>query len=361
MIRELNGTCYILLAFDLGMQVDVEAASRLIGEASERIAIQPRYPAPKHFEFKVKPLRFRQSISSGSIGVSNIEPVLDLLLFDFGAISLCYRLAFDGSLEHLAALSEALYECTMLLEDGYKRAQQLLDTIRPAVSRPALAPLVEDYVMFEVIRKDGDPSPVDLLQEDRPRLAQILCADRTPLSEQEISDASAEPISYTPSDCAVVTWNTAFLYGNNAEDVRAVLEFANVQLLEMSLLDRQLETALEQSYELITRSPQTRLPIFHAFKRDLNRVARLQADGAFLYEGVSNALKLLGDQYLARLYRLVAKRFYLAEWDKGITRKLKALESIYEKLEDQVSDNRMQLMELIIVLLILFEIIMAMV
>jgi len=60
------------------------------------------------------------------------------------------------------------------------------------------------------------------------------------------------------------------------------------------------------------------------------------------FEGVNNALKLLGDQYLARLYRLVAQRFHLVEWDGSILRKLETLEGIYQKISDQVVRNSME-------------------
>jgi uncharacterized Rmd1/YagE family protein len=69
-------------------------------------------------------------------------------------------------------------------------------------------------------------------------------------------------------------------------------------------------------------------------------------------KGVNNALKLLGDQYLARVYRLVSQRFHLAEWDASILRKLQTLESIYEKLADQATSHRMEVLEWIIIILI---------
>ena len=77
---------------------------------------------------------------------------------------------------------------------------------------------------------------------------------------------------------------------------------------------------------------------------------------AVLFEGVNNVLKLLGDQYLARLYRLAAERFHLSEWDASILRKLQTLESIYQKISDQVASWRMELLEWIVIVLILIEI-----
>ena len=71
---------------------------------------------------------------------------------------------------------------------------------------------------------------------------------------------------------------------------------------------------------------------------------------------MNNALKLLGEQYLARVYRLVSDRFHLAEWDASILRKLQTLDSIYQKLSDFAATRRMELMEWIIIILIAVEI-----
>jgi uncharacterized Rmd1/YagE family protein len=71
-----------------------------------------------------------------------------------------------------------------------------------------------------------------------------------------------------------------------------------------------------------------------------------------LFEGVSNALKLVGDQYLARLYRMAAQRMRLPEWDASIGRRLQTAESIYQKLSDQASTLRLEVLEWITIALI---------
>lgn len=58
-------------------------------------------------------------------------------------------------------------------------------------------------------------------------------------------------------------------------------------------------------------------------------------DTAILFERVTNALKLFGEEYLTGVYRLAAGRFRLAEWDATILRRLHTLESVYGKLTDQ--------------------------
>jgi hypothetical protein len=94
-----------------------------------------------------------------------------------------------------------------------------------------------------------------------------------------------------------------------------------------------------------------------AHQRDARRVAQMQVDAAVLFERVSSVLKIFGEQYLARAYRLLAERFRLREWDASIQRKLQTIESIYDKLSDEAGARRMELLEWIIVLLIAFEIV----
>ena len=62
------------------------------------------------------------------------------------------------------------------------------------------------------------------------------------------------------------------------------------------------------------------------------------------------------DQYLARVYRMVNRRFHLDEWDASILRKLQTLESIYEKISVQASNHRMEMLEWVIIFLIAFSI-----
>src|SRR5258708_10361466 len=88
---------------------------------------------------------------------------------------------------------------------------------------------------------------------------------------------------------------------------------------------------------------------------ELRRVAQLQVDAAILHERVNNALKLLGDQYLARVYRAAAQRLRLAEWNNGILRKLETIESIYGKMPDHATEIRMEILEWIIIVLIALE------
>jgi hypothetical protein len=139
------------------------------------------------------------------------------------------------------------------------------------------------------------------------------------------------------------------MFGPEDPDVRAVIEFANVELLEMRLLDRQLDTGIAEAAGIVGRGRPTRAA--------LHRVAHLQLDSVLLFEAVNSALKLVGVQYLARVYQLASRCFQLESRDETILRKIRVLNDTYGKLESRASAWRMELLELTIVALIVVEVV----
>jgi hypothetical protein len=292
-----------------------------------------------------------------TLGPFTTLPAVDMLVYDFGALSVCYTIPLRGSFADLLTLSESLYDNAALLADSRQRVVHLVSVIRSAVTRAAIADFVETYSIFEISSLDP-PLPPDVIFESHAHeTAQILRSERAALSTEEVRDATAHRISFGPDDLAVIDWEAAILFDRDAVDVRDVLEFANVELLEMRWLDQQLDAALDRAYEALSRQTWRRLVTPGGTGTDVRRIGAMQVESAILFEGVNNALKLLGDQYLARVYRLASERFHLAEWDGSILRKLETLESIYQKMSDFASTRRMEVLEWIIILLITFSIV----
>jgi hypothetical protein len=277
--------------------------------------------------------------------------LVQVRIFDFGAISLCYRFDFAALVDGFVRLGAALSAHAALLQDGRARAGALLETLGSSIRRPSLSEFTEDYVVFAVRQVSGaagGPSDEDL--------ARILRAEHGRLGEQETRDCVSASVSYGPSDRAVIDWNAAMLIDEAPEASLDVLEFANVELLEYRTLDAQLDSALEEAWRSVSgRAGATAR--YRTGHRELKRVAALQMDAALLYEEINNALKLLGDQFLARLYRAASRRMHLDEWERATLRKLETLDSIYAKMADTQAHRRAELLEWIIIALISAEIV----
>ena len=75
-----------------------------------------------------------------------------------------------------------------------------------------------------------------------------------------------------------------------------------------------------------------------------------------LLDRSSNALKIVGDAYYARIYRSVAKRLGLADWQRQIDAKLASIGDIYRFLNDQARSRRDEFLEVIIIVLVAIEV-----
>ncbi|HXL05818.1 MAG TPA: hypothetical protein VN964_02745, partial [Gemmatimonadales bacterium] len=177
------------------------------------------------------------------------------------------------------------------------------------------------------------------------------------LSQQEIADATSSRLSFGPDDATFIDTDVTLLFDPEGEDVRAVIEFANTQLLEMRYLDQQLDDALERAYGLLSKRRWSALRVPSLYGSDLRELAQLQLDAAILFEQVTNALKLIGEQYLTRVYGLASRRFHLAEWDVSITRKLQTIDSIYSRMADRAATRRLEMLEWIIIVLFTISIV----
>ena len=347
-----NGCGFVLFAYDAARSINLELAERRIHEATQRQTMPHKRRAPSYFEYQPPPLRLSQETEPVRIGKFTARGSVDLLLYDFGAVTVTYSFPFNGPLRDLLHLSEELYDNEFLLSDSRLRVSQLLKVMGEAANQANVAPVVEDYVVFHIQSFNQPFDAKRFCSEQARQMAQILRAERQSLSDQEIEDAIAAQISFGVDDLTVVDWNAALMIDREGEDVRAVLDFANVELLEMRYLDQRLDRALDHAYDALSRPSLNLLRIFGYYSAALRRVGELQVDNAILFEGVNNTLKLLGDQYLARVYRLVNRRFHLDEWDASILRKLQTLESIYEKISDQAANRRMEILEWVIIILI---------
>jgi hypothetical protein len=348
-----NGICFVLFAYDAARSISLDQAERRIREATQRQTIPHKRRAPSHFEYQPPPLRVNREPEPVNLTGLPARAGVDLMVYDFGAVAVIYTFPITGPFADLLQVSEDLYDNEALLADSRMRVDELLKVIGDAAFKASVAPLVEDYVVFH-IESFSDRFEADTFcSTHRRQIAQILRAERNPLSESEIDDAISARITYGKQDLTIVDWNAALLIDPEGEDTLAVLEFANVELLEMRYLDRRLDRGLDEAYETLSRPPLKNLArLFGSYGAALRRLAELQVDNAVLFEGVNNTLKLLGDQYLARVYRLVNRRFHLDEWDGSILRKLQTLESIYEKISDQAANRRMEILEWVIIILI---------
>lgn len=179
--------------------------------------------------------------------------------------------------------------------------------------------------------------------------------------EVELSDAMIAPIktsslSYGPNDLVVIDWDNAFVLSNeDSEDICDVVELANVQLLELRFFDDLLDKKLSGLYrQVVERKP----TIFNSTVSLLARDAsRLYLETSEVVERIENSLKIVGDIYFARLYRMSLNRLQVPQWQSTVDQKLKNLLDVSQMYMGELHTKRSHIMEIIIIFLIAIEVV----
>ena len=353
----------VIVAVDIGDAVDLDHAERLIQDAARsrlRSGIAEVDRRSGEFEYEPLPLLIVEQDAPIDVAGMKTSGTVEITVYDFGAISICHDIRLPAGTEDLPRRMLDLVEPAALEADARTRAARLLDRLRDAVDRPSIADDVEEYAVVTI--EPPIDAPFDLDEFEPGSVARMLRAEPGELSGQEITDALTERLSYGPRDVAVVDWAAALVVDPAPEPTLEVLEFLNVQLLEFRLLDRRLDDALASAYQIVRRPRRGPASTGLGWRwtdasRDWRRIAEMQVDAAVLYESIQNALKLVGDQSVARLMSMASRRFHLPRWEASILRKLDVLESIHQKLADARAHHRAELLEWIIIALIAFEIV----
>lgn len=358
-MRVEKGRIRACFAFDIGHEVSLERL-RQIAEVRPVPPLSRKKQTPTHLQYTIPPLILPLGSAPVLLRGESSPGTVTATIFDFGALSLSYQWEIDPganlALADLPALSLRLHQQDLEIQ-ARATVTRMLDTLAPAITRPRLDSLVEDYYLFILEQLESEPTGEALLDQYRPALAQTLRFEVQPLSRLQQEEALSQSVSYYEHDLALIDWNAAIIYDRDYEDSANVLEFLNVELLEARYVDAQLDRRLLAYSPLPPPSRFGLLPFRVPYRKQIEELAELKAEFLLLNERIDNSLKLIGDLYLARLHTAAARRFYLHEWNLIIARKLEIINDLYEMMTDRIQVSQSQILELIIIVLILVELV----
>ncbi len=351
--------CYRL--FDVADEIELDVAQRLLALDTGRVRLTRA--GAKYLLLPNPPLavdlgRKTLVLPGGPLVVEVVSR-----LFDHGSVSIRFRVEVEPG-THAAALiplAQALYESPAV--DGL--AVEVLHALLPSVSAALRGggevwEQSESYTVHFVERIQGSPSAAEVLAW--PELAPLLLGEtREPkLSEREQSDVTAQHFSYGEKDLVVVDWNAAFVYEpTGSPDIPDILEICNGQLLEFRFYDNQLDQQLTGVAETLRRT-RRRLPLFGSTDAPLARRVQLTLiEMSEALERVENSLKVIGDFYLAKVYEAALEQLRVDAWKASVQRKQQTLGDVYQWLKGEVDTARSLTLEVMIVVLIVVEVVLA--
>jgi hypothetical protein len=343
------GAFHAYFVFDVADTIDLGQLASVGGEGVARAPLQLRPEASSGFiEFETLPVVAR--LPAGPSGVA-----VRAKIFDYGIVSIRLTLPFAGTWAAYAAFTRRLRSDDELAQLARTTLDAVLAEIARALDEPH-APLVEDYFIFEVesfVTPVGGPQ---LLRDFGDALASLVLCEERRLTPAESLEALRINFAYFDDDLSVVQWDTAFVFDrrDGSQATLDILEFANTQLAELRTYDRRLDAELDTIYALDLKRPTRRFGRKQA-QAAADRLRYLIVDIAELTDRSSNALKIIGDAYYARLYRGAAGRLGLKDWQKQIDSKLETVNEMYRFFTDQAQASRSEFLEIVVILLIAFE------
>jgi len=356
--RIVRGSFMALFAFDIGYEISLDSLAGLVA-ATPIKPLSRKRQTPAYLQFTRSPVTLELQTKQQLLGASG---GLQVTIFDFGALSMAYRWPLPSgptlTMDQLASVGADIYARNM---EEIARAELavLLERIAPAIQRPKLSSLAEDYYLYILEQLTPPLNAKEFLARYRRELAQALSFETSPLSDGQVEENLSQSVSYMEDDLTVVDWNAAIIYDRDHEDTVRVLELLNVELLEARYIDTTLDQNVTKYADLLKKPAKWPIPLWTPYRRALQELTEWRIESTLLSEQVTNALKLIGDLYLSRIHTAAAIKVHLPGWERVIAEKLQILDEIYERIVDRVRTAQSQTLEVIIVALFVLEILLA--
>jgi hypothetical protein len=351
----------VAYAIDLAKAEQIWARTVRTGSSRGRLTTTP----PKAIAFGVPPVALDMGSLALPLPEGSLQATVTARLYDFGVISIALRVAVTDL--SWAAFSQRLnaIDRAVGLAPATALWTELLERVRKGVGealvRPTPSTLEEDY-LIGVANAFSEPMTAEALI-GRLDLIPLLSGEQRPLSEGARRDLLRHRYSYYTDDMVVLTWDRAFLYEPRGDtDVIDVLEVANAQLLEMRYYDELLDAELPRMYDLVEATRRRwALPGARRFADLARRLYTMVAEVTELTEKVDNALQVTEDVYLARIYAAALELFRVPTVSAAVDRKLSIIRDTYTALYDEAHSSRSEWLEIVILVLIAVEIVLAVV
>jgi len=328
-----------------------------------------RILAPKYEEVGLKPVE----VDLGTKELDGFKFSVTGRIFPIGVVEILLSVRFKqknpDELIKLVCLNEGKIRVNGS-EVGFDEVplrifKDLKSTIQGAIVYP-YAQFENPEVYTIVVLYDSDPklNLRDIMKRFRKTVAGIVRGEKEweKFSQREVEDALKFYLSYSEDEVVIVDWYSSLIYGGSEyeEEVIRMIELAKIQLLELKVYDRLLDTRIDKAYGSL-RSVFTAPKMGVAWlSRTYRELARTASDLAELrievmdYVGdLRNISKFTGEWYLGKLYRIASEKFRIGDWLVLVDKKLDQLQELYAMAMERVDVHRATSLEFLMLLLII--------
>lgn len=351
-----KGTILLYRLFDIAEEINMPRVEEILRDNRGPDVFKVPKFIDRGLVMKSRPVSFGLGAETLSIQGRDIQADVMCKVRDFGVLSLIYQIPIQSgtSWEQLVELAADLEEGGEVDMLARQQAREISTTISPALKKSTEWNSFEDYIIYFIEEFENDITIPELLSKvSVPEL--LLAEDDTRVSEYTKKSVLENYYQYAEKDLTLIEWNSALVIEpSGGREVPDILEFALTQLLEMRYYDDLLDEKLNRIYDDIEKKRGGILSM--RFDKAYESASQRYIEFAEFIERVENSLKVVGDFYLATIYRAATRRFRLKDWQDNVTRKMSILAQVTSLIQGEINNRRSHLLEIIIIIMIGYEI-----
>lgn len=275
---------------------------------------------------------------------NNLKVRVKAKLWNYGVVSICLEVGIPENINfsELIKLGAYLDDAEEVDNLAKKHLLELSNQLMPAFKNFNIWDTFEDYQIYVIEKVKTKTSPQSLIKELK--VSNLILGEDLNISNDLKKEITGKSMQYAEEDLLLIDWNSAlvvdFSENKSYQDYVDMIELSLVQLLEFRFYDNNLDKKLSEVMETIQKLQVEKKPSMMDYKKTLIDARRIYVDFSDIFERIDNSLKVVGDFYLATIYRITGSRLKIEDWKRDTQSKLKRLKEMMEVLE-----NEMQLIQ----------------
>ncbi|MGE5544971.1 MAG: hypothetical protein ACM3UW_08380 [Bacillota bacterium] len=334
--------------YETGNEIDLDKLEQHLSESHSIARVRFSRVKTKSIIMETRPLMLGLEPTPVQTEWGDLLFSARVKIYDIGTISICLHHEDDtsepGALEKLALHFAAQRGLNDIFAGYLSWIQEIL---RPHLNAIAVDPeFYEDYNLYWTSVSDPESDPAAVLMGEK--------ADFSPSIRNEILKNS---LSYSSDDFAIVSWDTAWLCDpEDPTDLADLIEYANVQLLQLRFYDTRLSLQMEKMYDhLESADRMSRFQRLRKYHLMMSQLMEVHAEITETTEKIQNLIKITEDVYYARVYAATLNVLRTSQWTESVQRKLDVIHRNYTMLSNEVNIQHSNFLEWMIIILIALE------
>jgi hypothetical protein len=334
--------------YETGTDIDLDRLEKHLSENHSTARARFSRVKTKSIIMEARPLLLQLDPVQIPTELGDLKFLVRAKIYDIGTISICLHhennTREQGTLEKLALCFAGQRGLDHVFTDFLSSIQEIL---RPHLTSIAVDPeFYEDYNLFWTETPDPESDPAAVLMGEK--------ADFSPPIRDEILKNS---LSYSSNDFAIVSWDTAWLCDpEDPTDLVDLIEYANVQLMQLRFYDTRLSLQMDKMYEhLQSADRMSRFQRLRKYHLIMSQLMEVHAEITETIEKIQNLIKITEDVYYARVYAATLNVLRTSQWTESVQRKLNVIHRNYTMLSDEVNIQHSNFLEWTIIILIALE------